>query len=179
MDGLTIRDVLLFTAGAVIGSLVTKYLIEDRCEKEKEEAIEAYRERHDEKERRLEKKEEIRQKRIYHSLASSYSSKPDPVENEHLEDDEELLYEVISLDEYADGMPHYDKVSITYYEGDGTLVDEREEQIDDIERTIGPDALDNFGNGSDDPDIVYVRNYKMATDFEVVRVEESFGEISM
>jgi hypothetical protein len=59
---------------------------------------------------------------------------------------------------------------------DDTLSDENEEIISDVSYVIGYDALSSFGDGSDDPDIVYVRNEKLQTDYEVTRLNKSYSE---
>ena len=87
----------------------------------------------------------------------------------------------ISSEDYAYGRPEFDKLTLTYYAEDDILADEREEQVDDVERLIGADALDQFGKGaallSDDTDTLYVRNETLSTDYEVVRVYQSYHKV--
>lgn len=83
---------------------------------------------------------------------------------------------VITLEQFQEEMDHYDKSTIYYYEDDDTLTDEGEEVITDVTATIGDDALDNFGCGSEDPEVVYVRNDKMGIDYEVIRLSKSYAE---
>lgn len=86
---------------------------------------------------------------------------------------------IITLEIYADPVPIRDKVVLTYYEEDNTLVDEEETVIDDRNRLIG-NALEKFGTEKDgDPDTVYVRNGKTKTDYEIVRVKGSYSEIAL
>jgi len=170
MEGIKFRDVLTFTLGAVIGSLVTKHLLKDKYEKEKEESIEEFREL--ELRRRKKREERKKEMNTYQNLTSQY--RPDPAETEHPEEDEEEDCELISFDDFTNSMPHYDKISLTYYEESRVLMDENDEPIDDIFYTIGCDALKNFGYENDDPDVVYVRNNKMGTDFEIVRSYERY-----
>jgi hypothetical protein len=81
---------------------------------------------------------------------------------------------IITLEQLEE-KEHYDKLSISYYEDDDTLVDENEEVIADPVSIVGNDALNNFGEGSDDPEIVYVRNEKLETDYEVIRLSKSYA----
>jgi hypothetical protein len=83
---------------------------------------------------------------------------------------------VITNEEFAEDMTHFDKLTIYYYEDDQTLADENEEIIQDVSSTVGDEALDKFGDGSDDPEIVYVRNEKMEIDYEVIRLSKSYKE---
>ena len=57
------------------------------------------------------------------------------------------------------------------------LVDENEDVVTDITNTIGDEALLSFGEISEDPDIVYVRNEKLAVDIEIIRMQESYKEV--
>jgi hypothetical protein len=88
---------------------------------------------------------------------------------------DEMAPHVITIDQWSDSnYDHFDKISIMYYEGDETLVDERDEIIPDINKCIG-DAFLHFGEGSDDPEQVYVRNGNLRSDFEVTRSADSYS----
>jgi hypothetical protein len=82
---------------------------------------------------------------------------------------------VIHVDEYGEERS-YSHVSFVYYAGDDTLADEREQPVDDIERTVGQDNLDKFGHGSGDPNVVYVRNDRIAVEFEILRSDSNYAE---
>lgn len=84
---------------------------------------------------------------------------------------------IITVDEFMEAMPNYDKLSFTYFEGDDILADEREKPITEINATVGEDHLTMFGRFSKDKNIVYVRNERIETDFEITRDEQSFGEV--
>ncbi len=66
--------------------------------------------------------------------------------------------------------------ALKYYEEDDSLADEQDTLISDAEGILGGEALLNFGKGSEDVDIVYVRNKKLGLDYEVTRVHGSFSE---
>lgn len=96
----------------------------------------------------------------------------DPPEND-------LQYEepfVISREEFDEGYPHFDKITITYYENDGVLADEQDEVIPDIEAVVGYDSLGRFGDMSEDDCVVYVRNGRLGADYEIVLAQESYAE---
>ena len=65
----------------------------------------------------------------------------------------------------------YGQETLTWSAGEMLLRDENEQVIMDIARYIGYDALEHFGEGSSDPNSVYVRNDRLMTDYEVVREE--------
>lgn len=82
---------------------------------------------------------------------------------------------VISQEEYShdDEGQDFDKQTIHYYGNYQTLLDEENEVIAqaDVEKTVGWRSLRRFGDKSNQPDVVYVRNKALETDFEVVLLE--------
>lgn len=83
---------------------------------------------------------------------------------------------VVSFEEFKELEDKYDIRTLTYYEKDDVLVDERDVPIDDMDGLIGLEALDQFGNGSGDPNVVYVRNDYISMGLEVVRDPDSYEE---
>lgn len=78
---------------------------------------------------------------------------------------------VISADAFLAGELDYSQPSYTYYEGDKKLVDENDQLVleGDIASTVGAENLEKFGEESDDPNSVYVRNDMLRVDYEIVR----------
>lgn len=83
---------------------------------------------------------------------------------------------VITYDEFTQNEPEYDQNTVTWYEGDDTLADDKDVPIPDAEKIIGDETNIRFGHGSRDPRIVYIRNEAMQTDFEVVQHTGSFAQ---
>ena len=83
---------------------------------------------------------------------------------------------VISQEEYShdDVGQDFAKQTIHFYGKHQTLLDEEDEVIaqGDIEKTVGWRSLRRFGDKSNQPDVVYVRNKALETDFEVVLLED-------
>lgn len=72
----------------------------------------------------------------------------------------------ITLEEYGDIEPYYDKVTLLYDKEDSSLIDAQTNEIVDISDSIGLtvyEELDNIKDGA----YVYVRNDSISTDFEV------------
>lgn len=69
---------------------------------------------------------------------------------------------------------NYEKTTLTFYPRERLLVDEDDEAIDakDVNEYVGWKNLDRFGDQSEDADVVYIRNRRLSTDFEVVRTDE-------
>jgi hypothetical protein len=81
---------------------------------------------------------------------------------------------VISADEFlAQERDDHTYVTLTYYEGDGVLTDEQDEVIDEVMSTIG-DNLGKWGEQSKDPNAVYIRNERLATDIELIRSKGAY-----
>lgn len=107
-------------------------------------------------------------------------------EREHPTDEDDKQPYVISLEEYEaeemvemdDGREYpvraRDKITLTYYEKDDTLVLDQNGEVLDIEETVGNDALNRFGEY--EKDTVYVRNDNLGADYEVVREHGSYSK---
>lgn len=84
---------------------------------------------------------------------------------------------IITVDEFMEDVDFIDdKISLTYFDGDDNLIDQREKIVPDSIAILGADALTKFGLFSKDKNIVYVRNEKLRADFEVALDERSFTE---
>lgn len=82
---------------------------------------------------------------------------------------------IISQEEFFSGEPEFEQNSITYYAGDGTLADEKDEEIPYVDPIVGAENLEYFGYGSGDSRIVYIRNERLSLDFEVVKSDGKFS----
>jgi hypothetical protein len=83
---------------------------------------------------------------------------------------------LITHDEFFGHRKHYAKLTIMYYRASNDLCDDQEVPIPDVRGTIGLGTTDKFGQNADEPNILYVRNNKMETDFEVCLDYGSYTE---
>ena len=83
---------------------------------------------------------------------------------------------IIHYDEFQQNEPENEQVTYTYYELDDVLADIRDTEIDDMDAVIGLGNLGRWGHGSNDENIVYVRNEYLSLDVEIVRDRGSFAE---
>jgi hypothetical protein len=89
---------------------------------------------------------------------------------------------VIHKDEFEEGIgderePEWQQGTLSYFDGDDVLTDERDHVIDaDRESVVGDANLLRFGHGSGDPNVVYVRNEYMTIDIEIVRSPGLYAE---
>lgn len=82
----------------------------------------------------------------------------------------------ISNSEMLNQKQWYSKVTLTYYAGDDVLADDQDEPIEDPKDIIGEHFKEFFGMNDDEPDIIYVRNDNQESDYEVAKVETSYGD---
>lgn len=81
---------------------------------------------------------------------------------------------VIHVDERHER--NYTESTLTYYAGDDVLCDEKDRIIEDQEQVVGVENLDRFGHGSNDANIVYIRNDDLAIEVEVIKSERTYAE---
>ena len=85
--------------------------------------------------------------------------------------------EVISFEEFNEHRPDFDKLTISYYDGDDILADETDQPMIEDRYVIGDEALNRFGGFSGDKDVVYVRYYPLTIDYEVVKIHGKYSEL--
>lgn len=167
---------IIFIAGATIGSAVTWKIVKTKYERIAQEEIESVREvysKHSSKSEagEVEDAEEVIDSNEYREIAKIYKGNTSDSEEE--EEDEDMFEPyVISPDEFDE--EGYDTVTLYYHE-DGVLVDQlTKEIIENVDELIGEDSLTHFGEYEDDS--VFVRNDRLKTDFEILRVNERYEE---
>ena len=82
---------------------------------------------------------------------------------------------IISQEEFLTAEPEFQQTTITYYAGDGTLADERDQEIPFADPIVGEENLYHFGRGSGDDRIVYIRNERLSRDFEVLKSDGKYA----
>lgn len=80
---------------------------------------------------------------------------------------------VISPDEFGES-DNYTQINLTYY-SDGTLADDEDEVMEDIEGTVGEDFADHFGDYEDDS--VHIRNDRLRCEYEICKDNRSYDEV--
>ena len=105
--------------------------------------------------------------RDYSNAESQKKPEKHPVEIE-----EDKPY-VISPDSFGE-MDDYNRISLTYY-ADGVLADEDDEVVDDVDATVGSDALNHFGEYEDDS--VFVRNDSRKCDYEILLDTRNYADV--
>lgn len=179
-----LSKVIIFATGAAIGSFVTWKLVKDKYERQAQEDIGAMEDYYTKREKRLmsESKEkpvelsdfteEELNERYQRVLGETgYSKQSDKVVDDGLP--MPIAPYVIPPEEV--GETGYEIESLTYY-ADGTLTNEFDEPIIDIDGTVGEDFHTHFGEYEDDS--VFIRNEQLEIDFEILADTRNFDEIN-
>ena len=174
-----LSKIMIFVAGAGIGSVVTYRLVKKHYDQIIQEEIDSVKEafsgRDEESEDSEEgepdeTEEEPSETETYESIVkeSGYAAETEKKEDKHME----KPY-VISPSEFGDS--DYAILSLTYFL-DGTVLNERDKIVTNVDELIGEDFANHFGDYPDDPDTVYVRNDKLEIDFEILKDYREYSE---
>lgn len=180
---------LFFISGAAVASFITYKLVEKKFKDLADEEIESVREVYERKIKKLNpdenEKEKNKQKGItakilitddetkinpYSSLVNDLGYSNNKKEEEDMAEENNI--EVIPPEDF--GEYGFKCESLTYYK-DRVLTFDNDEKITNIEKYVGPDALNTFGEYEDDS--VFVRNHGMKTDFEILLDSRRYSEV--
>lgn len=199
MNKSILSNVLMFAAGAVIGSAVTYKLVwakaDHAIKKETQSVKDVYAARLDE----IEAIGDKGQPEIDISEPRDYAQPQEEVSIEDIRDyvnkienyvsydtkpDRDTPKEVKNVDgpyviqprEYGE-FEEYELLSLTYYEGDNVLTDDMDEIIDDADDIVGCDFSSHFGEREEDPDSVYIRNDRLKCDYEILLDVRAYSDV--
>lgn len=179
-----INKILIFAAGVAIGSAVTWKLIKDEYRKLADEEIASVKEVWSKKHPASEGIEEtnateanvdITQQPKKNRGFKDYKAMQEIInENGYGEEENYMDKYVISPEEF--GESDLSSESLTYW-ADGVVTDEANciMDEDDIEETIGSDALNHFGEYEDDS--VFVRNEILDKEYEILMDTRRFSDV--
>lgn len=89
-------------------------------------------------------------------------------------EDQKLPYPIDAA-EFHNTQQWYEKITLTYFEGNDVLTDDREDPIDNPEELVGTDYKNLFGMiDEDETNIVMIRNDRNGCDYEICRVPASY-----
>ena len=178
----TVRDVLVFVAGAAIGYFVTRKLLDAKYEARYQEAVastkEAYSRRNSSEEHtdNIVAEEDLPDIKEYAKLLKeeeyvdySTTTESDTTEKEVPVD---RPY-VITPEEFGE-FDDYERISLTYY-ADDKLAYEDDELVDDVDELVGEDSLSQFGVYEDDS--VFVRNDAKKCDYEILLDQRNYFDV--
>ena len=86
-----------------------------------------------------------------------------------------LVY-ILHEDEFFQNERDYTQDTLTYYVGDHALADQNDRPIYNVAEVLGGTFTNDFGKGTNQEDVQYVRNEYLKAEYEVVRAEQSYSE---
>lgn len=190
-----ISKVFVFAVGAAIGSFSAWLYAKKHYEKIANDEIRSMREYFRRREKELlgddkteetedepDSSEEEKDKGIYSNIIkeSGYvrygkSSNQDDSGEEDKKDNIDDEPYVIRPDLF-DTLDDYESMTLTYY-ADGVLADMFDVPIDDPDTLVGTDFVDCFNADEIDGDVVYVRNERKKTDFEIIEDLRNYSDM--
>lgn len=106
---------------------------------------------------------------------SNYDRRPNSIDIPDSPEENDGIHE-ISFDDFAAAEPLMDKVSLTYYQEDDTLADDRDNIVHDVERILGEEGAYILQHDPV-PNVFYIRNHDMGCDYEVALDLRGYNEV--
>lgn len=192
MNNTIIKQVLIFAAGAVAGSVATYVAMKNKCEKRIQEDVESVKKAlslydgnengQDTVEYDEEEPEHITNeaRSYYNSLIheTGYMNRSEPAVNVVRESaKKDYIPEVIPPEEYGE-IEEYDQLEYTYY-ADCVIVDSDGELVDgdEVKDTIGFESLNHFGDY--EADSVFVKNIVRHAYYAVYKDLRKYSEVQI
>lgn len=180
-----LRNLLVFTVGAALGSAVTWKVLKEKYARIAQDEIDSVKEVYSRKKPDEEVKdiseetsEEVTDEETkrgpsykeYVEQTKRYTTSDSKGE----EEDKQYMNKpyVIPPEEFDE--LDYETVSLTYY-ADEVLADEDDNIIEDIDDIIGSESLETFGQYEDDS--VFVRNDELMCDYEILLDNRNYYDI--
>ena len=180
MSNNILTKIVIFAAGAAIGSAVTWKMLRDKYAEIAKEEIKSVKEMYSNKKKESKEKsdvdpEENKNKKLTLDELQRYKKFLENIKYSNTEKEDENMNRpyVISPEEFGEN--DYDTESLTLY-ADGVLTDDMDNKIEDVEGMVGEDSLNHFGEYEDDS--VFVRNDKYKTDYEILLDTRKFSDVS-
>lgn len=163
---------LTFAAGVFAGMYYMHTRMREEYQAYADDQIESMRQHFAEKEAKME--EEIENKAVKKGIDFAMSKlNLQDEEGKSIYETDTRTYELIPPDEFGE-IDEFDTSFLTYT-ADGVLCyDQTGEIVENPQRTVGPDALNNLGKYV--PDTIHVRNHLYHKDYEILRSLETYEE---
>ena len=196
-----IINVVMFAAGAAIGSAVTWKVIKTKYDRIIQEEIDSVKEVFSDRVDNFQNSiddgsEDEEEESNCHPNQINWDELEDLDEEEDFTEADRFEYEEIAsnytsekggaedmnstakppyvISPYDFGeLDDYEQIELTYY-ADGILEDEDYHIVTDVEELVGRDSLTTFGEYEDDS--VFVRNERLSTDFQILKDYRTYDE---
>lgn len=173
-------NVLAFSIGAAIGSVVTWKVVETKYKKIAQEEIDSVKEVFSKKATALhnevakahaclEANTKADKNPSYTKVVNDLGYQQETEKENNVENNDVYVIPPESFGEVG-----YEEVSLTYY-ADGTLAYDDDSIVRDVEKVVGVGSLNTFGEYEDDS--VFVRDDKHKIDYEILRDTRSYAAV--
>jgi hypothetical protein len=170
------KNVLIFIVGAAVGSVITWKLLESKYEQRVQNEVNELRDFYKNRYHGPENPDDSENAEptseapatTYDAMVANYTG------NDATETTEPSDKPYIISDDIFGEIDGYEIISLTLY-SDGHLADDDDRLIEDIENTVGNDAIRYFDKYEEDS--VYVRNDRLKTDFEILLSQRSYLDV--
>ena len=174
-----LSKILIFAAGAAIGSAVTWKLVKTKYEQIANEEIESVKEFFGRGKNKEEESEEFYEvfadgvlKEVEKICEENGYTNYSNTKKEEEEMDIDAPY-VITPEEFGE-LDDYETETLTYYK-DKVLADDWDNKIENVDDLVGEESLTHFGEYEENS--VYVRNDTTKTDYEILLDERNFSDV--
>ena len=175
----TLSKILIFAAGAAIGSAITWKFVKTKYEQIANEEIESVKEFFGRGKNKGEESEEVYEvfadgvlKEVEKICEENGYTNYSNTKKEEEEMDIDAPY-VIAPEEFGE-LDDYETETLTYYK-DKVLADDWDNKIENVDDLVAAESLTHFGEYEEDS--VYVRNDTTKTDYEILLDERNFSDV--
>ena len=177
----TLSKLVIFAAGAAIGSAVTWKFLDKKYKHIAQEEIDSVKEYYSDKYSEH-CEEESESKRYLEEVAEPFAEGFQEGVKSIIQEQEYVSYSekedktkpyVIAPEEFGE-FGGYETFSLTYYK-DKVLTDEYDEIIDDVDDIVGLESLTRFGEYEEDS--VFVRNDERKCDYEILYDPREYRDV--
>lgn len=84
---------------------------------------------------------------------------------------------LITVEEFAEERDDFHKITLYYYDEDEVLTTDHDTVLYNAAELLGDEALLYFGEGTNGPDSILIRNETLGTDYEVLKISKSYKEV--
>ena len=195
----SLKNIIIFVAGAAVGSVATWKLIVSKYTKYADDEIaevrDYYRKKYSNLDNTTETKDDIPEPTVEERAAEviRLARKNGYVNYSDMSDKQEETMKNIDVSEYIvedgpyqitpeefDTKDGYTVVSLTYY-SDKVVTDEDGDRVENVEDLVGEDTLSLIGTMDEDGDIldaVYARNDNLKADYEILYDQRTYASVS-
>lgn len=163
------NKIMIFSLGVAVGAVASWFVAKEKYRKIADDEIASVKEVFQRKKK--EDAELAEENKTYCGLVDAYDTESaDDDDVEENKDDSNLDYcppYIIHPDDY--GQDTDNEVTVLMWYGNDILTDTYGLNVDDIDNTVGREFIDHFGENSEEPDVVYVRNNRLEMDYQILQ----------